>query len=347
MILHPKVVVMITILMVKAAFRRAIMKTTRLKKRANKTGNEEDLKKYKQQRNLIVNMNRKEKRDFYNFVDIKTIDNDRQFWKAVKPMSSNGNPMGKKIVLIEDDIIISDDKVIAESFNSQFVTITYSLGIDPTVRDVRIHKTPDTNIDTAVTKYRNHQSIVAMKRKVNLGNTFEFKYINLLHVMIKILTLKTSKPSSDNLQTKIIQEAKDTICPYLTDCINATIDNCVFPDKLKEAVVCAIYKKGDPGQKGNYRPISILLAMSKIFERIMSEQINQFIGGTLSPLFSGFRQGYSTGQALFRVVEIWKKYLDVTGIVRAILMGLSKAYDLYPMIYWLRSWKPMDSIIKL
>ena len=135
---------------VKAEMRRAIMKRTRLKKRANKTGKKEDLKKYKQQRNLIVNMNRNAKRDFYNSVNVNTIDNDRKFWKAVKPMFSNENPMGEKIVLIRDDKIISDDKVIAESFNSHFVNITDSLGLDPTFKDVGIHKTPENKIDTAV-----------------------------------------------------------------------------------------------------------------------------------------------------------------------------------------------------
>ena len=108
--------------------RRTIMKRTSLKKRANKTGNEEDLKKYKQQINLIVSTNRKSKRNFYNSVYINAIDSDRKFWNAVKPMFSNRNPMEEKIVLIEDDIIISDDKVIAESFNSHFVTITDSGG---------------------------------------------------------------------------------------------------------------------------------------------------------------------------------------------------------------------------
>ena len=116
-----------------------------------------------------------------------------------------------------------------------------------------------------------------------MDHIFEFRFVNLLYVMTKIETLETSKPSSDNLPTKIIQKAKEVICPYLTDCINATMNNCLLPDKLKEADVCAIYMKGDPCQIGNYRPISILSAMSKIFERIMSEQINQFMAGMLSP----------------------------------------------------------------
>ena len=80
----------------------------------------------------------------------------------------------------------------------------------------------------------------------------------------------------------------------------------------------------------NYRPISILSALSKIFERIVSEQIEKFMAGMLSPLLSGFRQGYSTHHALFRVVEKWKKHLDMMGIVGTILRNLSKAYDCIP-----------------
>ena len=75
-----------------------------------------------------------------------------------------------------------------------------------------------------------------------MGDTFEFRFVTLLNVMTKIEALETN--SSDNLPTKIILEAKEVICPYLADSINAAIDNCVFPEKLKEAEVREIYKKG-------------------------------------------------------------------------------------------------------
>ena len=315
---------------VKSDMRKAIMTRTRLKTRANKSGNDEDRKKYKQQRNLIVSMNRKAKRDLYHPVDINAIDNDKKFWKAVKPMFSNGNPMGEKIVLIEEGEVISDDKVIAECLNSHFVNITDSLGLDPSFKDDGIDVSLENKVDIATEKYNNHPSIVAIKSKVQIEKKFEFSNVNLLNVMIKIEALDNSKSKSGNIPTKIIQEAKEVICPYLTDCINATMDNCCFPDKLKEADVCAIHKKDDTCQKVNFRPISVLSAMSKIFERIMSEQINQFFVGILSSLLSGFRQGYSTQHALFRVVETWKKCLDMSGIVGTIPMDLSKAYDCIP-----------------
>ena len=91
---------------VKADMRRASMKRTRLRKRANKTGKEGDLKRYKQQRNLIVSRQRKAKRDFYNSAYVNIIDNVGKFRKAVKPMSSNGNPLGEKSFLLKMTLLL-------------------------------------------------------------------------------------------------------------------------------------------------------------------------------------------------------------------------------------------------
>ena len=142
--------------------------------------------------------------------------------------------------------------------------------------------------------------------------------------------LDTSKSTSGDMPTKIIKMVKESICPYLTDCINAAIYNCTFPDELKKADVSAIFRKGIPSCKENYRPISILTAMSKIYERSMGVQMNSYFKGILSALLSGFRKGYSSQHALFRATETWKRCLDNNGIAGTILIDLSKAYDCIP-----------------
>ena len=142
--------------------------------------------------------------------------------------------------------------------------------------------------------------------------------------------LDTSKSTSGDISTKIIKMAKENICPYLTDCINAAIYNCTFPDELKKADVSAIFKKDDPSCKENCRPISILAAMSKIYERSMGVQMTSYFKGILATLLSGFRQGSSTQRALFRATEAWKRCFDTIGIAGAILIALSKAHDCIP-----------------
>ena len=70
--------------------------------------------------------------------------------------------------------------------------------------------------------------------------------------------------------------------------------------------------------------------MSKIYERILKEQISSYFYNKLSEILCGFREGFSTQHALIRLIEKWRQCLDASGIVGTILMDLSKAYDCLP-----------------
>ena len=102
----------------------------------------------------------------------------------------------------------------------------------------------------------------------------------------------------------------DILAHHLTELFNVMIRNGQFPDELKEADASSLFKKNDPTNKVNYRPIKMLPAMSKIFERLMNNQILQFSEHFLSPLLCGFRSGYSTQHALLRFVGKCKESLD-------------------------------------
>ena len=83
---------------------------------------------------------------------------------------------------------------------------------------------------------------VDIKGRINTDQKFEFSHINPAEVMAQVEALDVRKSCSGNIQTRVIKEAKEVICPFLTDCINAPISNCDFPDKLNEADVSAILK---------------------------------------------------------------------------------------------------------
>ena len=78
---------------------------------------------------------------------------------------------------------------------------------------------------------------------------------------------------------------------------------------------------------GNYRPISILPTISKIFEIIMQKQVNEFVEIFLSPFLCGNRKGFNSQYALLVMIEKWKTSLDNHGFAAGILMDLSKAFD--------------------
>ena len=82
--------------------------------------------------------------------------------------------------------------------------------------------------------------------------------------------------------------------------------------------------------KTNFRPVSVLPLLSKVFEKIMYDQLYEYAETFLNKLLCGFRKAHSTQHALFRLLQKWQKELDSSGIVGTILMDLSKAYDCLP-----------------
>ena len=80
----------------------------------------------------------------------------------------------------------------------------------------------------------------------------------------------------------------------------------------------------------NYRPVSILPLISKVYERLIYNQLSEYSESFLSHILCGFRKAHSTQHALFKLLQSWQKELDNGGFVGTILMDLSKAYDCIP-----------------
>ena len=91
-----------------------------------------------------------------------------------------------------------------------------------------------------------------------------------------------------------------------------------------------IHKKKDPTDKTNYRPVSILPLLSKVFEKIMYIQLYDYNEICLNQLLCYFRQANSTQHAPFRLIQSWQKELDQSGFVGTILMDLFKTFDCLP-----------------
>ena len=80
------------------------------------------------------------------------------------------------------------------------------------------------------------------------------------------------------IPAKIVKASKSVIAPQLSTLINITVDTGVFPDRLKKAQVTPLFKKNDPLVISNYRPVSILPIFSKLFEKVIETQLNDFFG---------------------------------------------------------------------
>ena len=120
------------------------------------------------------------------------------------------------------------------------------------------------------------------------------------------------------------------------------MSNKEFSDELKLADVTPIYKKDHPNKSKNYRLVSVLPVVSKVFEKIMHNQISQYIISFLIPYLCGYRKGLSTQQTLLYLIEKLKIVLDSKGYGGAVLIDLSKAFDTINHDLLIANCMPMD-----
>ena len=93
---------------------------------------------------------------------------------------------------------------------------------------------------------------------------------------------------------------------------------------MKLSDIVPVFKKLSPTDKTNFRPVCLLPLLPQAFEKIMYDQLHEYTETFLNKLLCGFRKAHSTQQALSRLLQKWKRELESSGIVRKILMDLSK-----------------------
>ena len=101
----------------------------------------------------------------------------------------------------------------------------------------------------------------------------------------------------------------------------------MLPFQLRRNILIPIHKKDDKTDKENYRPISILPNLSKVYERLMYNQIYPYFDTLFSKFQCGFRKGFNAQHCLLAMIEKWRKTLDKGGETGAVLTDLSKAFD--------------------
>ena len=307
--------------------RKAIMRRSELETKFHKAKSTENLINYKKQKNFVSRLYKREKKSFYQNLNLKDIACNKNFWKNMKPLFSDKNPSNRNITIIEDNEILSDDLDVAEKLNEYFKNAVnlLELEVNPYIMDPTVGC--NDSIEEAITKFKNHPSIIRIKEK-NESSLFNFTEVNLSEIEKELQNLNPKKSTTfNNVPPKLLKLSGETCAPTLCYLMNKTFQTCIFPEKLKLADITPVFKKDDSTKLKNYRPVSILPTASKIFERIIHKQITAFMEKYLSPYLCGYRKGFNTQQALISLLEKWKQNLDKGGYAGAILMDLSKAFD--------------------
>ena len=222
-------------------------------------------------------------------------------------------------MLQENEDTIVESKKVAEIFNDYFANVASSIGFDD-----RIFST-----QKAIEKHENHPSVLKIKGKFGNSNThFSFKEISSECIKSKLKNINIRKATGfDNIPGKILRIAHDPLSGPFSSLINTCIKQNIFPNNMKCAEVSPIFKKADNLSKSNYRPVSVLTVMSKVYESVMNDQLTDYFSNLFEELLSAFRKSFSCQSLLMKCIEDWKMSLDNNNIIGTLFMDLSKAFD--------------------
>jgi hypothetical protein len=158
---------------------------------------------------------------------------------------------------------------------------------------------------------------------------FTFRTVSFSVVKKAIRSIKSNAVGLDEIPLKFIKLFLPLIVSPLTHIFNISITSKIFPDDWKRSKIVPIAKIKDPSRLKDYRPISILPALSKALENIMKEQIMTFCNARnlLNRYQSGFRPGHSTTTALLKITDDISMEMDRKFITILVLLDFSKAFD--------------------
>ena len=265
---------------------------------------------YKKLQNKVTSKLRDRVQEYYlNLID-ETQNNPKAIWKTInKVLHKNSNNTVTRSIFFEG-IELKSSSQISEAFNKHFTTVGPKLA-------AKIENQPT---DDPLQYIGNKAS----------GTKFELQPVSVGYVESAIKALNNSKaPGADRIPVKILKDAINVVSKPLTLIYNASLEKGIFPQIWKLARVTPIHKAGMKTNVNNYRPISVLSVVSRILEKIVHDQLMEFLKGQNMLCLNqfAFQKLHSTLTCLLNVIDPWFKNSDEGKINLSIFLDLKKAFD--------------------
>lgn len=278
----------------------------------NKLLVEGDRNSYKFYRNKIANLIRLSKKLYFHNFFSENIKNIKKTWQGINSLINNNKKSNKSIIGLNDkhtNTVIRENSKLANVMNKHFVSIGQKL----------TSQVPDDN--THFTSYLGN---------ISQSNSFFFEPITEEEVEREILKTPHNKAYGlYSFPVTLLKCAKHLLKKTLAEIFNISVLQGKYPSKLKISKVIPIFKAGDEMDPDNYRPISLLSNLNRIFEKLMYNRLIQFINKhkLLDSSQYGFREGSSTTHAILDIISSIQNNMDHKLFSCAIFIDLKKAFD--------------------
>lgn len=228
----------------------------------------------------------------------------RATWNVINENQCNAKLNTIDLLAINNSIFIKSPTHIASTFNEHFINI-------PKIAT-------DSNIGNYPGKLKYNNATLF------LTPTDDYEIKNV----IKSLN-NTSSTGYDEISTKVIKACLNELSPILSQLVNLSFAKGTFPASLKFSLVKPLYKKGERSDINNYRPITLIPVLSKIFEKVFHKRLLLFCNKfkIICPEQHGFQKGKSTSAACYKIIQHLASFMDKRTPVTMILFDLSRAFD--------------------
>ena len=193
------------------SLRKVFMLISQVKRKFKNNKSEESSKKYKQERNYCIKLLRKTKMEYFQNMDVNKINDDKIFWKTVKPRFSNKYKTANTIILTEADI--------------------------PITLKLKKHPNFDGQSLFSITGYfKNNKSVIKIKEKYNAQeNSFSFSLFSKEDILKAIKSLSSNKASAiEDIPTEILKTLIHIYSEKLPNIFNECLINGRFPDTYSD-----------------------------------------------------------------------------------------------------------------
>ena len=236
-------------------------------------------------------------------------DNSQAMWKTLSHILCKNKKKSTGInSLVVGDRNLSNQSDILEGLNSFFCNVGETLA----------NKFDNTNED-----YKSFFNQPA-NRSIYLHKILQAELAN------QIKTLNSKKSSGhDGFTAKFLKISSSIVLEPLCYIFNLSMNTGSYPDELKIAKCIPIFKKGRKTDPSNYRPISILSIINKLYEKLLYKRLYKYFTkfNILYDYQYGFRQKHSTTQALIEITDYLKNAIDKKKYICGIFLDLTKAFD--------------------
>ena len=249
------------------------------------------------------------KKTYYTHYFQSNLNDIKNTWKGIKELINIKPSKSKqKISLNINNKVITDETEISNAFNDFFSTVAGELS------------------EKIVPSNNSYDDFL----KNPNSNSFFVSPVSKEEIERTILSMKIGKSTGPNsIPTNVLKLTYKIISEPISTIVNNSFKTGIYPDMFKVAKIIPLHKKGSKLDLTNYRPISLLSNLSKIFEKMMHIRLYKFLDRfkCLHHLQFGFRTKHSTTHALIDITETIRKALDGNKFACGIFVDLQKAFD--------------------